>query len=448
MNSEKLMDAIGNIDLEIVERFILMDLKLQNKEHVHKRKTWISIAACLGLCVALSLSVAAVVKHLQSTKVPISQEPVYSAEEIGAMFGTSMGTSFYQKIYVSSAEELQGAPIPEEEYIAVYENNLLDRELDEEELRWFVDGFSDRLSEALGGEMPEYTVDDWSEMGYMQTLIGDVDIGEHELGIQQTRSKNRVNIHPSYDIDKSNRRIVLDGQVVQVDQRQSDEEIIKSLSEIKKKLFKIFGVKYKDVKVVRVYDKDSEYGVNALCVYFYNADAHPLNELAEMPVTDYIEIRFDNRKSHVSDIISDGVLTDATIFNIQTRYKDIYQPVVQSRRITLSEAEALLAKGYVFGGHSCPLCMAQQDPVDFTQYDFVGLTYLSNRYEELSETTKITAIPFYVFYKYIGESENGNQSYAMTYVPAIELSGWDEYFENQIQDHENYEEWIEPKSGC
>ena len=31
MNSEKLMDAIGNIDLEIVEQFILMDLKLQNK---------------------------------------------------------------------------------------------------------------------------------------------------------------------------------------------------------------------------------------------------------------------------------------------------------------------------------------------------------------------------------------------------------------------------------
>lgn len=438
MNSEKLMDAIGNIDLEIVERFILMDLKLQNKEHVHKRKTWISIAACLGLCVALSLSVAAVVKHLQSTKVPISQEPVYSAEEIGAMFGTSMGTSFYQKIYVSSAEELQGAPIPEEEYIAVYENNLLDRELDEEELRRFVDGFSDRLSEALGSEMPECTIDNWSETLHIKELFGYADIGAHKMGIQQTRSRNRFYMFSSRDEEGNFEQIILDGQVVQVDQRQSDEEIIESLSEIKKKLFKIFGVKYKDVKVVRVYDKDSEYGVNALSVYFYNADAHPLNELAEMPVTDYIEIRFDNRKSHVSDIISDGVLTDATIFNIQTRYKDIYQPVVQCRRISLSEAEALLAKGYVFGGHSCPLCMVQQDPVDFTQYDFVGLTYLFEGIKAGGKTTKITAIPFYVFYKYIGDSENGNQSYAMTYVPAIEVSGWDEYFENQMQNHKNY----------
>ena len=290
MNSEKLMDAIGNIDLEIVEQFILMDLKLQNKEHIHKRKTWISIAACLGLCVALSLSVAAVVKHLQGTKVPISQEAVYSAEEIRELFvGRSFlcgpVSSYYDDVYVPSEEELQIVPIPEEEYIAIYEN--AGKELDEEELRSFVDGFSDRLSEALGDEMPEYTVEDNSDISYLKDLESFVNIGEYTISIRQTGDRNRVTIYPT---SNEMMQIVLDGQVVQVDQRQSDEEIIESLSDVKKKLFQIFGVKYKDVKVVRRYDKDSEYGADGIQIYFYDADAHLLNELGEMPVTDYIEV--------------------------------------------------------------------------------------------------------------------------------------------------------------
>ena len=448
MNSEKLMDAIGNIDLEIVEQFILMDLKLQNKEHIHKRKTWISIAACLGLCVALSLSVAAVVKHLQGTKVPISQEAVYSAEEIRELFvGRSFlcgpVSSYYDDVYVPSEEELQIVPIPEEEYIAIYEN--AGKELDEEELRSFVDGFSDRLSEALGDEMPEYTVEDNSDISYLKDLESFVNIGEYTISIRQTGDRNRVTIYPT---SNEMMQIVLDGQVVQVDQRQSDEEIIESLSDVKKKLFQIFGVKYKDVKVVRRYDKDSEYGADGIQIYFYDADAHLLNELGEMPVTDYIEVNFHNYNyySDKGNQLGDGILMAADIMYTQSRNKDI--SVMQCGRISLSEAEALLAKGYVFEHHYCPLCNGRGDYIDMTQYDFVSLIYLLEDVKEGEETTKITAIPFYVFYKYIGESENGNQSYAMTYVPAIELSGWDEYFENQIQDHENYEEWIEPKSGC
>jgi len=44
-------------------------------------------------------------------------------------------------------------------------------------------------------------------------------------------------------------------------------------------------------------------------------------------------------------------------------------------------------------------------------------------------------IPFYAFYKQIGTAENGNLIYAKTYVPAIKVRGYEEYFESQIQNH-------------
>ena len=77
--------------------------------------------------------------------------------------------------------------------------------------------------------------------------------------------------------------------------------------------------------------------------------------------------------------------------------------------ISLEEAEELLKKGYVFCG-GCPFCMAENDIVDFTDYDGVGLEHRGN-------------IPFYTFYKSVGDG-----AFAYTSVPAIRVSGLEEYF--------------------
>ena len=53
----------------------------------------------------------------------------------------------------------------------------------------------------------------------------------------------------------------------------------------------------------------------------------------------------------------------------------------------------------------------------------------------IKHSKKILFIPFYAFYKNIGRSENGNLIYAKTYVPAIEVSGYKEYFESQEANH-------------
>ena len=182
----------------------------------------------------------------------------------------------------------------------------------------------------------------------------------------------------------------------------------------------------------------SEYGAEHVDICFYDESAHPLNSLVDYPISDYICISFDNFSNYSGDIVSDSILTVSSVHYFKNR-NDIgdiqYDVIANAKKISISEAEALLYNGYVFGGHSCPLCMRAQDKVSFENYDFVDMEYVFGDYDKTGKTTK--GIPFYVFYKNIGKSKNGNTIYAMTYVPAIEVSGYKEYFESQKDNHKN-----------
>ena len=74
--------------------------------------------------------------------------------------------------------------------------------------------------------------------------------------------------------------------------------------------------------------------------------------------------------------------------------------------------------------------MAAQPEVDFSNYTYVDVEYISDENREIY-------IPFYAFYKYIGKSEHGIDTYAKTYVPAVQVSGYEEYFESQKDNHKN-----------
>ena len=69
------------------------------------------------------------------------------------------------------------------------------------------------------------------------------------------------------------------------------------------------------------------------------------------------------------------------------------------------------------------------------RYDFVDMEYVFGMDSETYTPTM--GIPFYTFYKKIGTSQNGNTVYAKTYVPAIEVSGLEAYFQNQTSKHSN-----------
>lgn len=107
----------------------------------------------------------------------------------------------------------------------------------------------------------------------------------------------------------------------------------------------------------------------------------------------------------------------------------------QVRRLPLEEAEKLLYKGYVFGGHSCYLCTRDPEGVSFEGYDRVGIEYLFRSDDIINYNSTETGIPFYAFFKEIGKDDNVNIIFAKTYVPAIYVSGLDEYFERQRAYH-------------
>ena len=72
--------------------------------------------------------------------------------------------------------------------------------------------------------------------------------------------------------------------------------------------------------------------------------------------------------------------------------------------------------------------MQAQAPVDFKDYDHVDLEYVRG-------FNDMEILPFYAFYKYTGDADNGNKIYAKTYVPAIKVSGYKKYFEDQEKYH-------------
>lgn len=214
----------------------------------------------------------------------------------------------------------------------------------------------------------------------------------------------------------------------------NDTYVLASFEKTKESLFRIFGKEFKNAKIIREYDEYSSHGVTFLRIYFYNENEHELNSILETPVSDHICISFDNSLNWNGDIVSDDILSVADVYYRQNRTKaqNTITETKKLKAISLADAEALLYEGYVFGGHSCPICMAQQNKVDFHNYDFVGFTYL-NGYDENGKATEY--FPFYEFCKKIGTANNGNTIYARTYVPAIELYGYEEYFKGLESEH-------------
>ena len=388
----------------------------------------------------LIVSAVIAVPMLQKSKlpdVPTWDTAQYSAEDIAKLFDSmkynGVATNAYTKIYVPDSKYLYIGNMTDDEYLKLYQHTQTDKELNEVELNAFIDAFLPKLAESLDAPIPQYSI---KENNYStgNRLSASVDIGSYYLSASQNSQRNSLGLGKL----EGNRQIVIDGETIQIDQRLSDEEILDSILSIKNKLFGIFGISFSNAKVVRNFGSYTKHGVERVDIYFYDESAHDLNSSQPRPITDYIYISFDNVSNYSGDIVSDSILTVSSVHYFENR-SDIgdtqYDVVANAKRISISEAEALLYNGYVFGGHSCPLCMRAQDKIDFEGYDFVDIEYVF-KYSNKNETPSI-GIPFYAFYKNIGISENGNTIYAKTYVPAIEVSGYKEYIESQKDNHKS-----------
>ena len=436
MKKKEWNEGLNHIDPDLVEKYVEQKDRLRQKNKKPK-SVWLRFGA-IAACFVLIVSAVIVVPMLRENNlpdVPTWDTSQYSADEIANLFDAmnllGVATNAYTKIYVPNSKYLYINNMTNDEYLKVYQRVNTNKELSEAEFQSLIDSILPRLTESLGVSMPQYDIKEY-DYGAGKGLSTDLNIGSYYMWISQTVNSN------FFSLGKlgGDRQIVIEGETIQIDQRLSDEEILESIQSIKSKLFSIFNVSFSDAKIIRRFGSYSEYGAEVVDIYFYDESAHYLNSLRDRPISDYLYISFHNVANYQGYIVSDGVLKVSSIEYVKNRINvnEEYTVVASEKRITISEAEALLYNGYVFGGHSCPLCMRAQDKVSFEGYDFVDIEYVFGYDEERKLTD---GIPFYAFYKNIGKSENGNTIYAKTYVPAVQVSGYEEYFESQKDNHKN-----------
>ncbi|MBO7245656.1 MAG: hypothetical protein J6V56_02710 [Clostridia bacterium] len=262
---------------------------------------------------------------------------------------------------------------------------------------------------------------------------GVYDIDGYKVDMFFSREYNTVSISDENHLVP---RILLKGKRVSISADATDDEIKDSVSAAADILFESFGVSFSDIKILRYCKNEAEDAVerkdNSVTVVFYNSDDHPLNEYGKDGVncnyihhwhngvvSDNIAIRFEYSDS------------EKTAYASSVKYTAYSAGLVQvstAKKTSFEKAKELLAEGLAFGAHSCRFCTEETPYVDFKNYDYVELQYTT-------ATDNFPALPFYVFYKHTGETEDGKKIFSLAYVPAIEISGYEEYFSSLTESH-------------
>lgn len=404
---------------------------------VFRRLAVIAVAALLaiGLIIAGVVTAAKTASHgiptppdvTETVPVPVTEKDteevttskedevpktaLFTASEIGALFNqqaeSDIPTNAYIKIYVPSDNKLKYyyTPVPSSKTVSVY--NLKTTDIQMNTYDWPAVKYLEKICDGLGVSYPDYDNNNRYFISYTNN--------DYVYFLSFTQRWYQESLE---------QKIVFDGVDITVDQRLSDEQIKAALKPIRDKLCETFDVDLPDICIKRKYNDYSEHGCQYLSIYFYNAEKNKVN-FDVCRCSDYINLEFDNAANFDGDVVSDGVLQVVTVrfahYNCEP--EAICEKNCDAELITLEEAEELLHKGYCFGGHVCPLCMTAQDKVSFENYDKVGLVYFEG-------------MPFYAFFKDLHyKSTNGNITYARTLVPAVEVSGYEEYFELQKAYH-------------
>ena len=426
MKKENWNQALSEIDADLVEEFVAKTEWIE-KNNRHRRIVLriTALAACLCLIVG-------VLSNLPR-RVPTWDDAMYSAEELAKMMNmpTKDGgaTNAYTEVYVPNETFLKLNPIPDTEYLNIYEERETPLPLSKISFAGFLNGVLPKMAEALGETVPQYEIEKDEDFLTGEELQVSEEIGDISFSATQDDLQHKVSIY-----NNNFGEIVLNGKTVAIDQRMSDEEILNSLQDIKETLFDIFGVSFSEAQITREYNEYSETGATGISIYFFDS-LFVGSAQNKCPSSDYIEINFENNKNYEGDIVSADILSHHCFIIYKTKRNDSsirYEQIANAKMISLEDAEKLLYNGYVFGFHACPLCMANQAKVSFRNYDYVELVY---RWSNDQKDKPDQLIPFYAFYKRIGTGENGNHIYAKTYVAAIEISGYKEYFQKQIKKH-------------
>ena len=433
---------------DLLEKIELADDKYIDEASAYKKKSGgralrISlIAAAAALAVLLPVIFITVAKlgggetpavtdtertDTTSSGTDIPVDHVYTAQEIAdktSLKTLEGGTKIYTTMYAPSLDGLDYncQPVPASDTVGIYERRI-DGTANESEAKAFIDKYLPAVCKNLGVSA-NYEIR-YEEFSGSESYEANIDY-EGEKNYYIVASSNSTCDGISFSRYYDDYELIKFGGVdISVDRRQTDKEMISSLKPLRVLLCDLFDVDLPDIYIIRNYADYPETDMSSLTVYIYDKTKN-VADIRSNIYSDCIVLYFRNYRMTDSSIVSYGVLNNATVrfYHYKKPAEEIYVKTADARLISIEEAEELLHKGYVFGGHACPRCMAAHQEVSFDEYDKVGLTYFNG-------------IPFYAFYKDIGKANyNDNRAYAKTLVCAIEVSGYEEYFESQKAYHE------------
>lgn len=409
MREEKLMDAMEYVDDQLLES------AADSMAGKRKRGQWkplAAMAACLAMVVGLFW-------YNRFPPVPKYENAIFSAEQIGELFPAkdAMGTNAYTEEGYPNEELFVVPEVLDVEYLNIYKQ--IGTEPSEAELRSLIKEVFPYIGKMYGCDVSQTLfVRKASATGYSAETVSS--------GKRILASSDLYSLSVSWGNDDLS-PLSINGETFYAKNVQTDEEIMASVSSVIPYLEQVFDTELSAYKIDRSYSS-SDADINYLNVWLYS----------ETQVTDELLEQYDREPTRYctgamiclefsrEDLAKPSDTVVCRYISYEKSIQHRYKAYAQCRMISLDEAEALLANGYVFSNHVCKLCMDMQEQVDFSDYDRVSLEYVFG--EDYS-------IPFYTFYKKIREDEDGFVQYAKTMVPAIEVSGLEEYFEEQQRYH-------------
>ncbi len=344
------------------------------------------------------------------------------------------GTNQYQPKYFAP-NRLPVTELPEyKDTLEIYK--ITHKNADLSKLKAFVRENQAALTEISGIDDPELEyekkLDKFDNYGYYGNHFEKEEIGDN-FYYRNIGAWARMNL---YDVFASADRIKYQGEYLSILESDSDADIRDKIGPAIDYYMDLFGQEFSDSKILRSYDYD---GLKHVGVFLYNSEASEMPDYMTLPsfrtndplCSQYIVLCFETDWGEGSAYDWGGSKEEAFLTRVDyvkadLPYDQYLEDLENVRMLTLEEAEEMLTKGYVFGGHYCSLCMADQPEVDFTDYDVVKFEYVAGRNR--------IVVPFYTFYKYI-KDENGLCKYAKTYVCAVDLPGLEEFFKEQEKYH-------------
>ncbi|MBQ8399992.1 MAG: hypothetical protein IJX08_08540 [Clostridia bacterium] len=441
MNKKDWNEGLNHLDPDLIEQYVLQKEELVKKKKV--RSVWLrtgALAACLALIVGTILvfrpenSLPSIDPYFPDGEpwAPIIQstvdEEVLRAEKVGGIFESVKidgGTNQYTKIYTRSLEYLNLIPLPNAEYLPIY--SAKNRAANRQAFQSFINKYLSAATSFFGVDSSSYTIE--ADRFWTGETSYTAEVSKDRTGIRFV-AKNNVLYFYNYNLKE--KRMTIHGDMVSVLESDTNEQLKEKLKDTIVSVCEAFGKSYTDVKIVRSY---FNYRLQSITVYLYTPEEtiFPSNFTTAPMTSDYISLSFypdwgNGTSYHWGGSQDEAFLCNVNLYETMENWNTYYTVASKGKMITLQEAQRLLEEGYVFGGHFCPLCMAAQPEIDFSTYTSVSIRYVSNFKGEIW-------VPFYVFYKYLGQTPEGIGMYARTYVPAVQVSGMEEYFQSQKANH-------------